>query len=479
MVPEKTNRLNYKNLYINHFKINKMKKTYYLTMIAVIMSAGLSVAQAQNPECMTNLSIYAEHAKVKNYDAAYEPWKKVMTDCPDLNKANISYGERILKHKIKNSSGADKDGYVQELLSLYDDANKYFASKYPKGDVISDKAILMDQQNMASDKQVFDMMDTEFKANPTSFKNPKGLYLYFSSLVNLYDSGAKDIQEVFDTYDAVVEQMDNINKGYTNNITKLLAKEEAGTISSKEKKNLGIYSRNSEALGKVSESVDAKLGKLADCSNLIPLYEKNFDAKKGDVKWVKSAVGRMFAKECTDDPLFAKMVEVQAELDPSADVYVYLGTLKSKNGDKNGAIADFNKAVELEADAVKKSNILYKIATIVRRSSKSQARSYLRKAVQANPSNGRAYILEASLVASSANACGKDTFEKRAIYWMAANIAEKGARVDPSVSGSASRAAASYRAKAPDKTMIFNSGKAGQTISFSCWVGGSVKVPAL
>ena len=40
----------------------------------------------------------------------------------------------------------------------------------------------------------------------------------------------------------------------------------------------------------------------------------------------------------------AKWVEVQAELDPSADVYVYLGTLKSKSGDNKGAIADFNKA---------------------------------------------------------------------------------------------------------------------------------------
>ena len=49
-----------------------MKKRHYLTMIMVTMLAGLSMAQAQNPECMTNLSIYAEHVKVKNYDAAYE-----------------------------------------------------------------------------------------------------------------------------------------------------------------------------------------------------------------------------------------------------------------------------------------------------------------------------------------------------------------------------------------------------------------------
>ena len=61
------------------------------------MLTGLSMAQAQNPECMTNLSIYAEHAKVKNYDAAYEPWKMVYETCPDINRANFTYGENILE----------------------------------------------------------------------------------------------------------------------------------------------------------------------------------------------------------------------------------------------------------------------------------------------------------------------------------------------------------------------------------------------
>lgn len=456
-----------------------MKKNRYLTMFVVIMSMGLSMAQAENPECRTNLSIWFEHYKVKNYDAAYEPWKMVYNTCPGFHKATFSGGERILKHKIKNSSGADQDGYIQDLLKMYDESTVHFPKDFPKAGVLSDKALLMDQNKMASDQQIYEMLDGPFKSNPTGFTNPKALYLYFSSLVNLYDAGSKDIQEVFDTYDAVVEQMDVINKSYTDNITKYLKKQEAGTLTKKEEKNLGIYSRNSESLGMVSNSIDAKLGKLADCDNLIPLYEKNFDAKKGDVKWVKSAVSRMFGKECTDDPLFSKLVGVQAELDPSAEVYVYLGTLEAKNGNNSAAIENFNKAVELQGDPDKKSNILYKIATIVRRSSKSQARNYCRKAVDANPSNGKAYLLEASLVASSANACGSTPFEKRAIYWYAANIADKAGRVDPSLRGRASSAAASYRAKAPDKTMIFNSNMAGKTVNFNCWVGGSVKVPTL
>ncbi|WP_190809909.1 hypothetical protein [Flagellimonas sp. S3867] len=456
-----------------------MKTKHYLTMIAILMSMGLSMAQAQNPECMTNLSIYAEHAKVKNYDAAYEPWKMVYESCPDINKANFTYGERILKHKIKNSSGADKDGYIQELLSMYDNSMKYFPTKFKVADVVIDKVLLQYDNKMTSDDKVYEMLNKAFKEDRKNFKNPKALYLYFSSLVDLHEGGKKDLQEVFDTYDDVTEKVEEENKKLTSVVTKLLPKDSIGNITTKEKRQLKAATVNSKSYGKIAGSIDSKLGALAECENLIPLYEKSYEAKKNDVNWVKRAVGRMFSKECTDDPMFRKLFEAQLALDPSADAYMYGGVLKQKSGDSKGAIADFNKAVELETDSYRKSNILYKIATTVRRSSKSKARSYALKAIDANPANGKAYLLIANLYAGSANACGKTPFEKRAIYWKAAEMARKAGRVDPSLSGRASRSAASYTERAPSKEMIFSSGMAGKRVTFSCWVGGSVKVPSL
>lgn len=456
-----------------------MKKRHYLAMIMVTMFAGLSMAQAQNPECMTNLSIYAEHVKVKNYDAAYEPWKMVYESCPDINKANFSYGERILKAKIESSTGAEKDGYVQDLLTLYDNSLEYFPTKYTKAGVAIDKALLLQENKMASDEELFNMLDKAFQEDQGNFKNPRALYLYFSTLVDLHGAGKKDLQDVFNTYDDVTGKIEEENKELTGIVTKLLPKDSLGTLTSKEKRALRVATVNSESYGKVASSVDSKLGALADCDNLIPLYEKSFEEKKDDVKWVKRAVGRMFSKECIDDPMFRKLFEAQLALDPSADAYMYGGALKQKSGDMNGALADFNKAVELETDSYKKSEILYKIATTVRNSSKSQARSYALKAIDANAANGKAYLLIANLYATSANSCGSTPFEKRAIYWKAADMARKAGRVDPALSGRASQTAASYAAKAPSKEMIFSSGKAGQSISFDCWVGGSVTVPSL
>jgi len=456
-----------------------MKKEFYCMMIGLLAITGTANAQGQNPECMTNLSIYAEHAKVKNYDAAYTPWLMVYETCPSINKANFSLGEKILSYKIDNSSGAEKDGYISDLLAMYDNSLKVFPDKFPKAVVAIDKALLLYDNKMASDEELYNMLHDAFEQDASNFKNPKALYLYFSSLVDLYNEGKKDLQTVFDTYDDVNEKIEEENEKLTDIISKLLPKEEAGTLTTKEKRRLKVATTNSESYGKIAGSVDSKLGALADCENLIPLYQKSFDSKKNDVTWVKRAVGRMFSKDCIDDPMFQKLFEAQLALDPSADAYVYGGTLKKKAGDNKGAIADFNKALELETDSKKKSNIAYKIATSYRRTSKSTARKYAQAAIDANPSNGRAYLLIANLYATSANDCGSTPFEKRAIYWKAADMARKAGRVDPSLSSNANQSAASYSAKAPSKTDIFNSGMAGKTISFSCWVGGSVTVPNL
>ena len=456
-----------------------MKKKLYFTAIMLIGYVATGFAQGQNAECMTNLSIFSEHAKVKNYEAAYEPWKMVYETCPGLNRATFLYGERILKDKIKKSSGAEQEGYVKDILALHDASIVHFPNRIKMADVIIDKVLMKREHKMISNEDIYNDLGKGFTEDKANFKNPKALYLYFSSLVDLHKGGKKELQEVFDVYDEVIEKIEVENSKLTNIITELLPKEDASTLTKKEKSRLRVSRKNSESYGKIIGSIDSKLGALADCENLIPLYEKSFEAKKADVKWVKGAVSRMFNKECTDDPLFAKLVGVQAELDPSADTYVYLGNLKYKAGDTKGAIADFDKALVLETDAKKKSNIAYKVATIYRRGSKGTARKYAQKALDASPSNGKAYLLIASLYASSANQCGKTTFEKRAMYWKAAEVARKAGRVNPSLKSRANKSAASYNAKAPTKEMIFTEGMAGKTVTFSCWVGGSVKVPNL
>ena len=63
---------------------------------------------------------------MKNYDAAYEPWLEVKSQCPELNIAIYVYGERLLKSFIKKYKGNKRDEYQEDLLDLYGEWLKYF-----------------------------------------------------------------------------------------------------------------------------------------------------------------------------------------------------------------------------------------------------------------------------------------------------------------------------------------------------------------
>ena len=209
------------------------------------------------------------------------------------------------------------------------------------------------------------------------------------------------------------------------------------------------------------------------------MYQRLWEEKKNEVSWLKSAAGKLNAKDC-DTPLFFQMVQQLHSLQPSAKSAFYLGRLAEKDGKGSEAIRYYNQAVELETNPSDKAKYLYTIAEDFRKKgSYGSARSYYLKAVEQKPSMGVCYLKIANMYAKSANNCGSTVFEKRAINWKAAEMADKAARVDGSIAGNARAAASSFRQRAPSKSDIFSEGMAGKRVSFSCWVGGSVRVPSL
>lgn len=382
-------------------------------VLGLFAAATFAYGQAQNPECMQNLSIFAEHAKVKNYEAAYEPWKMVFENCPDLHYATYAYGEPILKNLIK-SDEANKPEYINTLMEVYEKGPQYFPKRYTKAGSMIDIALVKFDNDMASDEELYNLLDEAFKEDRDHFKNPKALYLYFSTLVDLHGAGKKDLQEVFDTYDDVTGKIEEENRELAEIILKYVEKDSAGTLTAKEKRALKNARINGESYEKISGSVDSKLGSLADCDNLIPLYQKNFEQRKSDADWLRGAAARMDEKGCTGDPMFVKLVEALDAVEPSANSKYFLGSLYEERGETSKAMDFFKQSVELETDKYKKANKLLSIASKAKkRGQKTTAYRYARQALDVNPSEGRAYMMIAGLYADSANECGSTTFERK------------------------------------------------------------------
>ena len=438
-------------------------------------------------ECFSNLSIFAEYAKVKNYDAAYQPWLLVKADCPDLNPAIYVYGERILKDFIKKSTGNDKDVYKQDLLNLYDQWLKYF-SKSKNGNTQVGKILAIKAQSMITlelgdDKEVYAIYNEAFTKDPTSFKSPKGLYNYFKIYFNLYkaENSSVTLESIFEKYEVLTEKFELEMSVYSSKLDALLKKEQsANPLTSRESKNKRVYEVNMVACSTYLKNLNAIIAKEATCENLIPLYRKNFVKFKIDPIWLNRAASRMDSKDCSDDPLFVELVEALHKLNPSANSAYYLGLLNDKKGNSKMAIEYYTESINLESNNLKKAKTLYKIAIKFKKSGQySKSRSYANKALKYQPSLGSAYLLISNLYAASANNCGNTQFEKRAIYWLAAKEAKKAASVDASVRKIANKTAVSYTGRAPSKTDIFTEGKSGEIISIKCWIGKKVTVPSL
>lgn len=464
---------------INHYKNNKMRTKIIIAFSGLLF--GSTLVQAQSSDCATQAALAYDDAKAQRYEEAYKPLMEVKAKCPTYSLATFQYLERILDQKLKNAAEGQKKALVEESIQLMNDRLKHFPAKTNAGEVQASIAMLKFENGIGTKEEQFNAFDAAYKADKENFNSPKALYAYFSLLVDLQDAGSKSLQDVFENYAEVIEKVEAEENELAEMLAPLLEKQEAGEkLTAKDLKLVENSEINLKAYSTVKGSINAKLGQRADCNNLIPLYNKDFEANKTDVAWLTIASERLSDKECTEDPIFFKVSEALHRAEPSAKSALYLGQLASAEGKSSEAMKYYNESAQLETNPADKARVYMMLADNYRKSGNySQARSFYRKALDAKPSSGRAYLQIANMYAQSANNCGETTFDKRAVYWLAADYAARAGRVDPSLSSVANETVAAYKGRAPQKADIFQAGKQGQTVSIGCWIGESVRVPAL
>jgi tetratricopeptide (TPR) repeat protein len=395
-----------------------------------------------------------------------------MDNCPTLSVNIYKMGIKIAEHKLENAAEADKPAARELIMRVYTQRLQHYPND--AADVYNDVASFKSEQGAPED-EVFTWIEKAFKADVTAVSS-KNIYTYFDIILNKYKDS--DAQKVFDTYDEVSEGIELKREEYTKKIDEINAKDST-RVSSKDVKNRENYQQILTNLSLVETGLDAKLSAISTCENLIPLNKKYFESNKTNAEWLRRAVSRMYVKECTDDPLYAKLVEAYVHADPSPQASVFYAGILSDKGENNKAMEYFKKAIDQETNPYKKAGHIYKVATILNKQGrKSEARSYCYKALDYAPTMGRAYLLIASMYASSANACGDDIVSKRMVYVAALNMAYKAKSVDPSISGIANKYIANYSENIPTTKDLFVAGvKSGTTFKIGCWINETVRVP--
>ena len=203
-----------------------MKKLFSLLFIPIFITFSFS---QQNEDDINSLSIFSEYAKAKNYDAAYTPWMELRKRNPKFNSAIYTYGERILKYKIKNSTAEEKVQFINDLVLLWSEKRENFSKKAPLGATLAKTAQLQyDNRSILNipNIELYNSFDIAYKSDLKTFNNPKNLYTYFKLTVELYDSGEKAVEELFTKYDEVSEKIELEIKNFTNKLNQFIPENE-------------------------------------------------------------------------------------------------------------------------------------------------------------------------------------------------------------------------------------------------------------
>jgi len=241
-----------------------MRKNITKLLFSLFLLAGISNVYAQDkygsdPEkCKTNLSIFYEYAKAKNYEPAYEPWTWVVENCPKGSKNIYSYGLKIAQYRYDKATGDQKeiesklidDVYAKRIVNFPDNLGK----------VYSDWASSLEKRGK-SKEDVFAKLEKAFTANPARM-SIKNLAKYFQEVTNRNKD--TDAQKVFDTYDDALDAVNNKIDVHTKSKDALDKKVTDGaTLSKKEALKLKNDGINLKGLGQVEGVLDQILGKVA------------------------------------------------------------------------------------------------------------------------------------------------------------------------------------------------------------------------
>jgi len=456
----------------------------FLFVVGVFMTMPMLAQEKPTTACKEdqkikeNLSIYYEYYKSKNYADAYKAWDYVFENCPSAHKNIYIHGPKLIDFKYKKATTeAEKKTYLDKLMRVYDDRLVYFPGK--EGYVLGMKGSDMVKYKIGTSQEAYDVLEKAYKIDGNKL-SASTLYAYFTASTRLFNEKVFGDEEVFRVYEEVMEAVDANKAEDTEVIAKYEQMEEDGnTLSKKDARKFRIAKSSYNASETVESNVEKIIGAIATCDRLEVLYGSKYEENKNNIDWVNGGVKMMTRKKCFDSKVFFQLVDSKSKLDPSASSSRVAGLLSLSNGKFSDALSYYEEAIKLGTDDAKKADDYYKAAqALFKLGRKSTARTYANKAIALKKGWGDPYILIGDMYASSANECGDNVFEKKAVYWAAVDKYRTARSVDPKVSKKAAAKISSWGQQVPDKTMVFQFGYIGKPkYTIKCWINETVNVP--
>jgi len=410
--------------------------------------------------CLTNLSLYAEYYKQKNYKDAFPYWEIAFNECP-LSTMNIySNGAVIMKNFIgKETDAAKKEMWFQYLMKVYDQRIKYFGShsKYPTDYINGIKAIYMltyKANDQATMKAAQELMKSTI-ASRGNKTQPAVLTTYMTNTVNLFKAVQIKPEEVVEAFTTVSEILDYQSTNTTDDET------------------------SSSNLGEIKAGVEKLFASsgAASCDVIAEIFTPQYEANKENLAWLKRVSTLLSRQECENDLVYNVSNSLH-KLEPSSSSARGLAVMCLKNKETDKAIQFYKEAIELEQNQESKGTLNYQLGMVyMSNDNYGAARTQFQRAAELRPGWGNPHLQIGVLYALSANRCGANEFEHKTVYWAAVDKFIRAKTVDPSIADEANKMINTYAAHFPGKEELFFQGiAAGASYTVGCWIGETTTV---
>lgn len=406
---------------------------------------------AQKFDCSSKMTAYQDFFKAKDIAAAFDTWTEVKKNCPKQSELVYTDGFDILQFKIDNAATAEeKEKLVRDKMALYDQYNKNYPEKAADFEV--SKAMILHDNKIEAKEEILNLLDSGFSKASGIITNANAIYTYFSLCYEKYKAGDKKY-----TADFVLDKYTLVNYMLTQ-----LQNSNTGNTDSYKTAQRGINSLSKD---------------LVNCTNLASYYEKNFNQNKDNNEWIATALTNLSAK-CSSLPIFVTMAEKLYSVKATSQSAYFMALANLRQRKFTEAIQFYNQAADLETNPQEKAKIYYTLATGLLANDMAKSKETLNKALQFDPKMGRAHLFLAQLYSYAPEECGKNDFEKKAIFYLAIETAKKASVADPKLKPAADKMVADFASKALTQTEINKEKMNGKSLTIDCWINETITFPA-
>ena len=405
-----------------------------LLLSTVLLAAAFQITAQetdQERECLRMRFLAGEELKIKNYQGASAYYIKGEQICGGYDKDNYNRLVGSLRNAIATESDkARKTAYIDTVVGVYDRMET--AGHYEEeNDLI--RATYMIQASKPNRIKANELFDRGIHKTGTSANEGHVSYYYYNLYVVYTEAAADKKAEI---------KSKLITEYFF--LSKLVSE---ANMSVKAQENLTTYFN---ALVKSCDDI------LPDLKGFMGSFSQDKDVKKASVN---NFISLLEAKGCTDSKEYEMLMDTLISIDPS-NIDAVLGKAKLLRSKKkySEAISTLKEAKGLTSDDDKKDEIEYTILEIQYHDQNSYKTAFNTAQGISGKNRSSALKIAAQCVANMANGCGSSTFERKANYLYAAQVADRAGD---------SSAAAKYRAAGHTESDWFEAGVSSVTLS--CW----------